>query len=74
VRLTFMSAPSSVSVGSMEPGVSRLLRMASAIREYTATRSGEPGWASTGWDRNRTASSCTLCLALFWEDPVYCGV
>lgn len=67
VRLTFMSVPSSVSVGSIEPGVSRLLRMASAIREYTATRSGEPGWACTGWDRNLAASSSTLCLACVWS-------
>jgi hypothetical protein len=41
--------------------------MASAIREYTATRRGEPGWAATGWDRNRAASWCTLCLALLGE-------
>jgi hypothetical protein len=31
VRLTFMSMPSSVAVGSMEPGCSRWLRMAPAI-------------------------------------------
>ncbi|GKV74667.1 hypothetical protein NCCP2145_40480 [Pseudarthrobacter sp. NCCP-2145] len=40
------------------------MRIASAIREYTATRRGAPGWAATGWDRNRAASWCTLCLAL----------
>ncbi|MDQ0924489.1 hypothetical protein QF038_002997 [Pseudarthrobacter sp. W1I19] len=42
--------------------------MASAIREYTATRRGEPGWAATGWDRNRAASWCTFCLASWvWD-------
>jgi hypothetical protein len=62
VRLTFMSASSSVSVGSMEPGLRRPLRMASAVREYTATRRGAPGRADTRWNRNRAGVQVHLCL------------